>query len=168
MDIGSNPFVKDGWSIKGMIERDASGGICYRVEKRSGQDVLLSRIWEHPIPVDEDKIRIIVNEKGGQEAAALHFRIILDTYVQNLKLQAEMSSCPYLLCPDEYMAVKQDDLIGWNLYTRTHYCKTLREYLNGPTETEEVIKFGINICTAIEYCEQTDIGLKYIGLVNLF
>lgn len=114
MDIKSNPFIKNGWSIKGLLE-GACGTYCWLAEKNVGQDTFLSYIRKQAIPADEYAVQDTVKDKGSEEAASLYFRIMLDAYIRNIKLQTEMSVCPNVLCPDEYSAVMQDNKIGWDL-----------------------------------------------------
>ncbi|MBO7254560.1 MAG: protein kinase, partial [Clostridia bacterium] len=70
---------------------------------------------------------------------------------------------------EDYKVVPKKDEIGWEIYIRMELLTSLNDYLLDKKMTEkDVIKFGRDICTALEMCEQHNVLHRDIKPDNIF
>ena len=114
------PAAMGTWTIEDMIEGEA-GINLYKAEKHTDQGQVLSLVKIIPIPENNDVLDELMEEEGCREAAELRLRIMLDSYVQNIKQQEKMRASPNILGVEEYAVEKRPESAGWILYERTAF-----------------------------------------------
>ena len=69
---------------------------------------------------------------------------------------------------DDVRYVRQDNGIGWNIYIKMELLTSLPKALRGQVEEAQVIRLGIDICTALELCQSKNIIHRDIKPQNIF
>ena len=70
---------------------------------------------------------------------------------------------------EDYKVVEKKDEIGWDIYIRMELLTPFNSYVCDKTLSEqEVIKLGIDLCTALELCARRNIIHRDIKPENIF
>ena len=155
------PKPLDSWQITGLIEKGVSEEY-YLASKQIDTETHRSIITSYLIPEGgEFEIEEAIETRGSKEAANLYFRMMADEVLQKVQLIKRLSSCPNILTVREHVLSPASDGIGYVIYTRQNYARQLRASLqNRETVSEEdAVKFGIDICNALE-------AFEFMGLVE--
>ncbi len=155
------PAAMGTWTIEDMIEGEA-GINLYKAEKHTDQGQVLSLVKIIPIPENNDVMDELMEEEGCREAAELRLRIMLDSYVQNIKQQEKMRACPNILGVEEYAVEKRPESAGWILYERTAFAESLDVYIYKREKAVDAVRLGQDICKALECCEKTGLDIHSI------
>ena len=82
----------------------------------------------------------------------------------------------HVVSVEDYKVVEYLDDIGWDIYIRMEYLTSFMEYCAGRALSEDdVLRLGIDLCKALEYCQCQNIihrdikpeNILYPGLENL-
>lgn len=85
------------------------------------------------------------------------------------RLMGSLRGHPNIVNCEDQMIVPHDDDLGWDIYIRMELLSSLTDYAieNGMPE-REVIKLGIDICSALELCRTNGIIHRDIKPQNIF
>ncbi|MDO4459887.1 MAG: protein kinase, partial [Clostridia bacterium] len=74
----------------------------------------------------------------------------------------------YVVAIQDYKIVERHP-VGWDIYIRMEYLKDMGRYLRENAMTErEIVKLGLDLSTALEYCEKANIIHRDIKPNNIF
>ena len=75
----------------------------------------------------------------------------------------------HVVSVEDYKVVEYLDDIGWDIYIRMEYLTSFMEYCAGRALSEDdVIRLGIDLCKALEYCQCQNIIHRDIKPENIF
>lgn len=92
-----------------------------------------------------------------------------DGFISELRLLSSLKGYPGIVGVDDYKMVQKADELVWEIYIRTEPLTPFDLYVNQTEITEEAaIRFGLDICDAVEICREN--GISYCDIVpeNIF
>ena len=151
MDIKLPENWKD-WNITEFIGEGSYGSV-YRAENAS-KEVCAIKIIE--IPKTKEEEESIRYEYGDEETVRSFYTNLAEDYEREIKLLDSLKNEKNIVKIYDYL--KEPYGVGWKIYIRMELLQSFNEYcdLNDITE-DRVIDFGIDICSALEQCEQLGI-----------
>ena len=106
-----------------------------------------------------------LDEKALQE----YYRQKVISYINEIDLMEEFKGAGNIVNIDNYKVVERTDAIGFDIYIRMELLTSFNEYLKeNKLSQKEIIKLGIDICTALEMFENKNIIHRDIKPENLF
>lgn len=120
------------------------------IEERAAMKVIT--IPNDPEEVDERR-RSGFTDASLVQSYEQQAQRFLDEYMLMSKLQGQ--SC-IVDCKD-YEPIRHPDGIGWDIYIKMELLTPLKKYLGREITTEQTIKLGIDLCTALCLCREKDI-----------
>ena len=98
-----------------------------------------------------------------------YFKGIVDDFVSEIQLMESLKGVQNIVSVEDYKVVEKRDAIGWDIYIRMELLTPFNTYICDKMLTEkEIVKLGIDICTALEICGQRNIIHRDIKPENIF
>ena len=158
----------DGWYVEEEIGSGGFGAV-YKVSKQVG------RVKEYAAVklvrnVIDDKQKIEMKKIGMSD---LEISRSLDKRIRKAEDEiihmSQLKGISEIVSIEDYSIYKLEDQSGYDILIRMELLTSLDDYLVAHSlRKEEVIQLGIDICTALEYCEQLKIVHKDIKPSNIF
>ncbi len=117
------------------------------------------------IPGDRQEIQELMGDGYTSNSIRYYYGSIAKNLMNEIKVLEQLKSAGNVVNIEEFEIQERQEEIGWDIYIRMELLKNLNEYRWGyQMEWKEVEKLGIDICKALEYCEQCKIILT--GILN--
>jgi serine/threonine protein kinase len=98
-----------------------------------------------------------------------YFEDSVKNIVNEIRVMYTLKGNSNIVGYEDHMVIKRDDPPGWDILLRMEYLKTLHSFISETLLTrKDVIKLGIDICSAIETCSQRGIIHRDIKDENIF
>ena len=148
---------------------EGSYGVVYKAEKNDLDIKSYAAIKVISIPGKSEEIDSLSYNKEDIEGIKKYYREIMEDYVKEIKLMQSLKGAPNIVIIDDYKAVQKEDGVGWDIYIRMELLTSLNEYSSAHSLKEnDVIKLGMDICTALEPCHRQGIIHRDIKPENIF
>ena len=79
-----------------------------------------------------------------------------------------MKGCANIVYCDDWKSIQHDDGMGWGIFIKMELLTALPKGIGKTTTDEQVIKIGIDICSALAFCEKRNLIHRDIKLQNIF
>lgn len=145
------------WTVENEIGRGSYGRV-YRIRDRSGSCSALKVI---KIPQNRHETGTLLSLLESHDKVSFYYRSIMEEFTKEIELMEELRDCPYVVSVDDHWQEADGD--GFIVYIKMEYLHPLPDRM----ETEEVIKLGIHICSALEYCERKGVLHRDIKRANI-
>ncbi len=159
------------WPEWNILEKIGKGsyGVVYKAEKVAFNVKSYSAIKVISIPGDDDAIDSLVFDAVDIEGTKKYYRKITEDFVKEIELMQSLKGAPNVVIIEDYKVVGKGDGIGWNIYIRMELLTSLKKYMAMRQLQEvDIIKLGMDICTALEYCHKCGIIHRDIKPENIF
>jgi len=156
------------WMIDELIGSGGFGTV-YRISHKEYGHTYTSAVKIISIP-NEDQIKNAVS-KIGNRASTLrkYFHETVHSLVNEVNIMYSLSGNSNILGYHDHKIIEHKDKLGWDILIRMEYVKPLSQYLEEKQlKREEVVKLGIDICTALEICAKKGIIHRDIKEENIF
>jgi len=173
MTIPSDPIYKyqplfGSWNIEEEIG-EGSFGIVYRVSKEQLGQKYISAVKLISIPSKEQYRE--AKSSLGTDVSTLHayFQDIVENIIKEVNILHSLSGNNNILNYHDHTVIEREDKIGWDILIRMEYVTSLPKYLEtNSLNREQVIRLGIDICSALEMCSKKGIIHRDIKDENIF
>lgn len=157
------------WKITELIGTGSYGSV-YRAERRLDDETLVSAVKVIPIPPDsENENSILRQTDGDRERAYEYCRGMVREYEREIRAMNSLKGITNIVSIEDYAVVKRTDRIGWLLYLRMEFLECFTEWIaEHQMGEEDVIRMGIDLCSALSYCEKAQIIHRDIKPENIF
>lgn len=146
-----------------------SYGTVYKAVRTGNNITSQAAIKVISIPSDTSELDSLRSEGLTEESAKTYFRGIVDDFVSEIQLMEVMKGVQNIVSVEDYKVVEKSNEIGWDIYIRMELLTPFNTYIcNNQMTEEDVIKLGIDICTALEICSRCSIIHRDIKPENIF
>ena len=159
------------WQEWKIIEKIGEGsyGKVYKAERTEQGRSFYSALKIIPIPSNRGELSSVRLEAGGEDSVREYFKNIVDECIQEISTMEYFRGNSHIVSVEDFKVVEYLDEIGWDIYIRMEYLKSFLDFCTGRELTErEIIKLGIDLCKALEYCGQLRIIHRDIKPENIF
>ncbi len=148
---------------------EGSFGRVYRISREEMGQQYVAAVKLITIPSDE-QYREAENSLGHDEATLnQYFEDVIKRLVNEIKVLYSLSGNTNIINYQDHQVIKRAGRVGWDVLIRMEYVMSLRQYLKEhEMSREEIIRLGIDICTALEICSKKGIIHRDIKDDNLF
>ena len=156
------------WHTVEPIGRGAFGEV-YKIKREEFGETFYSAVKVIGIPNDKQEIQELMNEGQTSSFIRYYYESIAKNLMNEIKVLEKLKSAGNVVNIEEFEVQERKEEIGWDVYIRMELLKNLNEYRQGrQMEWEEVEKLGLDLCRALEYCEQCKIIHRDIKPSNIF
>ena len=146
-----------------------SYGTVYKAVRSDNHITSQAAIKVISIPADQSELDSLRSEGLTEESAKTYFQGIVDDFVSEISLMETMKGVQNIVSVEDYKVIEKADDIGWDIYIRMELLTPFNTYLcNNQMTEKDVIRLGIDICTALEICEKCSIVHRDIKPENIF
>lgn len=157
------------WRIKRLIG-EGSFGKVFEIEREDFGRVYKAALKAITIPQSESELRSVLADGMDRQSAGAYYRGFVEEVVDEFALMAELKGNSNIVSYEDHTVVEHKDGIGWDILIRMELLTPLLEYtsVEHPLERDEVVKLGIDLCRALEYCQRQNIIHRDIKPENIF
>lgn len=148
---------------------EGSFGKVYRAKRVEYGRTFYSAIKEIKVPKDRQEIKYARNQ--GMNDAEIHnyFRSMVDNLLNEITLMDNLKGAKNIVAIEDYRIIEHQGEIGWDIFIRMELLTPFDSFVSNPTFSQtDVIKLGVDICSALEMCEQSNIIHRDIKPDNIF
>ena len=168
MNMVTLPSRWENWSITKKIG-EGSFGTVYRAECSIGTEKTISAVKIVEVPSDEYELQSLMNEMLDEQTVKAYYKDLVDGYADEIRTMDALKGITNIVSIEDYCLEEKPDGIGWIIYIRMEYLQSFHEYSSEQKLTEnDVIRLGMDICTALSYCEKLNIVHRDIKPDNIF
>lgn len=162
--------LKKAWPDLEPVEKIGEGsyGTVYKCRKIENGKEVFSAVKVITVPKNESEYDVLKIDGFSKEATKQYFADIIDSFSSEIKLLEELKDQPNIVRIEDSKIVAHDE-IKWDIYIKMELLTSFRDYSQSHTITrEDVIRLGVDICSALEACERKKIIHRDIKPENIF
>lgn len=166
-----NDLLKDvwpEWKIEAVLGR-GSYGYVYKAVKNYHNIETRSAIKVISIPQTESEIEEFSCEGMTLEQTRTYYQEVVDEIVNEIVMMESLKSVNNVVKIEDYKVCERDNAFGWDIYIRMELLTPLNSFLcDRKLSEKEVMKLGMDICSALEICNIKNIIHRDIKPENIF
>ena len=156
------------WEIKEQIG-EGSFGKVYKAERTEHGMTSFSAIKVLSIPQTRAEYSSLRSEGVDEIGARTYFEGVVSDCINEIKLMESMKGTSNVVSVEDYRVVERQGEVGWDIYIRMELVQSFVDYLaDRHLEEPEVIRLGIDVCSALELCAKRNVIHRDIKPENIF
>lgn len=156
------------WKVERRIGGGAYGTV-YQVVRTDHNLTSRAAIKVISIPKDPDEIQSLQLDGMTAAGTRTYLQGIVDDFVNEIQLMESLKGVQNIVSVEDYKVVERKGEIGWDIYIRMELLKPFNEWKGTRMLSEnEIIRLGIDLCSALEICEKQSIIHRDIKPENIF
>lgn len=156
------------WKITEKIG-EGSFGKVYKAQRTERGKSFYSAIKIINIPGSQSELNSVRSETGDDQSARQYFQNLVEECIQEISTMEYFRGNSYIVSVEDFKVIEYLDAIGWEISIRMEYLTSFMDYCAEKQLTEkEVIKLGMDLSKALEYCRKLKIIHRDIKPENIF
>ena len=156
------------WHIKDLIG-EGSFGQVYEIERTEFGKTYKSALKAISVPQSKSEIKSLMSEGMSLSEATDYYESAVKIIVDECKLMSDLKGISNIVSYEDHMVIPHDDGVGYDILIRMELLTPIIEHTyQRPLSEEEIVSLGIDICKALEICENNNIVHRDIKLENIF
>lgn len=156
------------WKITEKIG-EGSFGKVYKAQRTEKGHSFYSAIKIITIPSSKSELNSVRSETENENSTREYFESIVEECIQEVSTMEYFRGNSHIVSVEDFKVVEYLDEIGWDISIRMEYLTSFTDYCAGRNLTKkETMKLGIDLCKALEYCQQLNIIHRDIKPENIF
>ncbi len=157
-----------GWKVAGVIGK-GSYGTVYRIEREAFGRTYSSALKVITIPNDKSEYDTLISTGMSEEDVKAYFHDMARSISNEFALMSELKGNSNIVSFEDYEVEPLEDGYSWRISIRMEllepFVKVLKDHR---IDADEVVRLGIDMCNALELCEQKNIIHRDIKPENIF
>ena len=156
------------WQIDELLGEGAYGKV-YRAHREELSLKTEAAIKVITVPQSDAEIASLQYEGMTVHETKTYFEGIVQDFVNEIKLMETLKGNSNIVSVEDFKVVEDTEKIGWDIFIRMELLEPFNKYAyNNPLNEDEVIKLGIDLCSALELCYANHIIHRDIKPENIF
>ena len=156
------------WSIVREIG-EGSFGKVFEIERRDFGYTYKAALKAITIPQSRSEIERIADDGMGLESVTAYFRGFVQELVEEFRIMSKLKGESNIVSYEDHRVIEHTDEIGWDVLIRMELLTPLTKYAKEyGISRADVIRLGIDICSALELCRKNNIIHRDIKPENIF
>ena len=159
------------WPEWKIIEKIGEGsfGKVYKAQRTERGKSFYSAIKIINIPGSQSELNSVRSETGDEQSTRQYFQNLVEECIQEISTMEYFRGNSYIVSVEDFKVMEYLDAIGWEISIRMEYLTSFMDYCAEKQFTEkEVIKLGMDLSKALEYCRKLKIIHRDIKPENIF
>lgn len=156
------------WKVESQIGKGAFGSVYKAVRTDHGLTSTAAIKVLH-IPQDEAEVTSLRSEGLDLNGTRTYLQGIVDDFVGEIKMMESLKGVQNIVSVEDYQVVERQGELGWDIYIRMELLTPFDVWICSHKMAEkDVIRLGIDLCTALELCEKRNVIHRDIKPANIF
>jgi len=148
---------------------EGSFGKVYRAKRVEYGRTFYSAIKVLTVPKNQQEIKFARSQGMNDEEIYNYFRGLVDNLLNEITLMDNLKGAKNIVGIEDYKIIEREGEIGWDIFIRMELLTPFDSFVSNPEFSQkDVIRLGVDICTALEVCEQNYIVHRDIKPDNIF
>ena len=159
------------WPEWRVVEEIGSGayGTVYKAVRQDHNLVSYSAIKVISIPKSASEVEALRAEGMNIDGTRTFLQGIVDDFVGEIEVMESLKATQNIVSVEDYKVIERTGEIGWDIYIRMELLTPFTSWrLSHPMTEDQVIRLGIDLCSALEICEKKRIIHRDIKPENIF
>jgi serine/threonine-protein kinase len=156
------------WELIELIG-EGSFGKVYKARKRMLDKYHYTAVKIVSIPQNDQQLR---NERANgmtEESLYEYFHSIVQEWHSEIELLETLKGVTNIVSIEDYQIVQHQEEIRWDIFIRMELLTQFNEFaFTKKLFTKDILKLGIDICRALEYCHKIKVIHRDIKPENIF
>ncbi|MBQ6583123.1 MAG: protein kinase, partial [Mogibacterium sp.] len=156
------------WKVTKFLGAGAYGKV-YQIEREAFGHTYRSALKVLRIPQNEQDFDSVLSTGMSEEDAKVYFYEMVEAISKEFALMSELKGNSNIVSFEDFEVVPSEDGHAWDIYIRMELLEPFTQYMKKAQMTKrDVLHLGIDICKALELCEQKNIIHRDIKPENIF
>ena len=156
------------WKIIRLIGSGSFGSV-YEIEREELSVVYKAALKVISIPPSEDEIRTMRNTGMDEASISGYYQSEASEIIHEISIMNALKGTTNIVSYEDHRVIPHENGIGYDILIRMELLTSLTDYINANGFSEEnVIRLGIDLCTALEYCRKYGVIHRDIKPDNIF
>ena len=158
------------WNIENLIG-EGSFGKVYKAVRKEFNIEYYSAIKHIEIPQDKKHIETLYSEGliTDEISAREYFEQIAEDLLKEIQLMYQLRGNTNIVAYEDHTVIPKTDMPGYDIFIRMELLKSMDSYIRERDLTEsEIVKMGIDICTALDIMARENLIHRDIKPANIF
>ena len=148
---------------------EGSFGKVFEIEHRDLSGTYSSALKVITIPRNKTELAQVAAENTGPDGVTKYFRSIVDGITKEFNIMSQLKGESTIVSYEDHEVREHTDGIGWDIFIRMELLTPLLQYTAAyPLSRSDIIRLGIDICSALELCRKNAIIHRDIKPENIF
>lgn len=148
---------------------EGSFGKVYRAKRDEYGRTFYSAIKVLKVPKNRDEIKEARKQGMSDQDVYYYFRSLVDNLLNEITLMDNLKGANNVVGIEDYKIIENESEIGWEIFIRMELLSPFDSFASNPDFSQaDVLKLGVDICSALEMCEQNSIIHRDIKPDNIF
>ena len=155
------------WYIKELLG-EGSYGKVFRIEREDISGKKSAALKAITIPQSKTEISTMRESLCDAQSVKEYYKDIAGKLLNEFNLMAKLKENSNIVSYEDHNIEPHEDGIGYDILIRMELLTPLSEYFENGIDEKDVIRLGIDICKALEICQQYEIVHRDIKPENIF
>ena len=156
------------WQIERLIGRGAYGYV-YLATRKVGDQVEPAAIKIIPVPQDTAEADALSSEGMSPAEIEAYYEKVMQSFSGEIQMMVALKGAPHIVSVEDHRIVKHENEFRWDILIRMELLTPFVTYAkSNPLGEQEVIRLGIQLCTALDVCHRQNIIHRDIKPQNIF
>lgn len=159
------------WPEWKIVEKIGEGsfGKVYKAQRTERGKSFYSAIKIINIPGSQSELNSVRSETGDEQSTRKYFQNLVEECIQEISTMEYFRGNSYIVSVEDFKVMEYLDAIGWEISIRMEYLTSFIDYCAEKQLTEkEVVRLGMDLSRALEYCRKLKIIHRDIKPENIF
>lgn len=146
-----------------------SYGVVYEAIRQDHSIESHSAIKIISVPSEEGEVQSLLAEGMTSQSAKNYLKGVVGEFVSEIQLMETFKGVQNIVSVEDYRVVEKTGSIGWIICIRMELLTPFTKVMAGGSLSEsEVIRLGVDLCSALELCERQNVIHRDIKPENIF
>lgn len=156
------------WEISKLIGKGSFGEV-YEIERNNFGTVYRAALKAITIPFDESELNELMASGMSMAETKQYIKQSAKDIVNEFVLMSQLKGNTNIVSYEDHQVIEHEDKLGWDILMKMELLEPLNKYMKSKDFTQrELVKLGIDLCTALELCEKHNIVHRDIKPENIF
>lgn len=146
-----------------------SFGTVYELQKNSFGITGRSALKVIRVPYSPGDYRAAINDGMDEQSVTSYFQGMVNEIVKEITVMSSLKGHPNIVGCEDYQVVPHPGEVGWDILIRMELLTSLQEYqMDHPMPEDTVRRLGLDICSALAFCQKRALIHRDIKPENIF